>query len=290
MDYFPFMKDCLKEFQYPKIQSMDDPEITDIFSKVNREFLVSWILKQIDQDFCTFVENATKEDLAEIIYCHGFCDASIKYKFMNGECESNKQFRILYRMFKHLKSVSDAKKCDQQVDNFPLEQIETCSNFNTNLFPTYGPKRTLTTAERHKKMQDYRQEIEHLRSSIAAAASKQTQNAPSLDPSLTHQLGATMHDIEMNFPDFKRKVLDLMRERDGLEVERSCFGPDFAEKLAACSKNMKVLLEYIQSINKMADFNENNKDLDTVGLNNRSSALMRQIAELCNDVTALKKE
>jgi hypothetical protein len=34
-----------------------------------------------------------------------------------------------------------------------------------------------------------------------------------------------------------------MRERDGLEVERSCFGPDFAEKLAACSKNMKVLLE-----------------------------------------------
>jgi hypothetical protein len=40
----------------------------------------------------------------------------------------------------------------------------------------------------------------------------------------------------------------------------------------------------------MADFNENNKDLDSVGLNNRSSALMRQIAELCNDVTALKKE
>lgn len=96
MENYSFMVECLKEFNYPQINYMEETEICEIFSTTNREFLVTWILKQINPIFIEKIKNPTKENLAELVYCNGFCSKKEKGPFMNGEGDNNMQVIICY--------------------------------------------------------------------------------------------------------------------------------------------------------------------------------------------------
>ncbi|XP_063906323.1 uncharacterized protein LOC135124996 [Zophobas morio] len=285
MDQFPFMHECLKEFNYPNIHGMDEEEVADVFSKVNRQFLIGWILKQIDDDYCDIVEIATKEELGHLIYCSGFCSTSEKDKFMNGDCEPSEQFAVLYKMFTHLKLVSEVKKFDEPPRTVSLEEIEDVLKFDNNLFPMYGPKRTLTPEERAKKLADYRKEIETLQKSLNSENG--VENEFVLDPTLNHQLASVMDKLEKNFPEFTKKNLEVMKNTESVDTEKSLVS-EFEETLKTFSQQIETALEFIKSMNVVMNFKADYMKVEHE--QNKSIAMMSELVELCEEVAALKQE
>ncbi|RZC14231.1 uncharacterized protein BDFB_014474, partial [Asbolus verrucosus] len=284
MDHFPFMKDCLKKFNYPKIHSLDDMEIAEIFANANRWFLVSWILKQIDDDFEEIVENASSEDLAEIVYCNGFCNNSEKKQFMNGECDSHIQFEILNKMFTYLNSLSNVKN-DDDVKAFSNEELRNLSNFDTNLFPMYGSKNILSTEQRKNKIEEYLKEIEHLQNLIDSKLANELKDAPGLDPNLKSSLSDGVKSLEQCLPNFKRTVLDIIKDRRDTESAPTVhFDENFGRMLELCNENAEVVFNLIKNMNVIMGFKENSnmgtKDFD---YNNENIVIMRQLSELCNE-------
>ncbi|XP_044262420.1 uncharacterized protein LOC123009914 [Tribolium madens] len=287
MENLHFMVECLKEYNYSRIHQMADKEIIEIFGTVNRSFLVSWILKQMDDRFVEICENANKEKLADIIYCYGFCNANEKNQFMNGECDSTKQFLILTNMFNALKTFSGTKTVDVDDSTFSSNHIQNLLNFNVNLFPTYGPTETLNPTKRANKVQEYHQEISNLKALLNS--SNQNQNI-SVDPLLKNQLEEAVKQLEHTCLDFRRKTLSLVQHRPDREAEKVNFPEDFLEVLEACYQKFERVFEFMKSLNTVLAFKGENLRVENVECENKNTEMLRELAELCNEINAMKGE
>ncbi|EEZ97557.1 uncharacterized protein LOC103314458 [Tribolium castaneum] len=271
-----FIIECLKERNYPQIHEMEECKICDIFSTPNRSFLVSWILQQINVRFAEICANADKEKLAEIIYCHGFCDdAKESLQFMNGECDLSKQFFIMSKMFKALETVPETITSD--VNNY-----DDLMNFDSNLFPTYGSKQTLTLSQRAAKIQEYRKEIADLK---AILNSRNQNQSLSIDSNLKQQLEDSTQQLEDNFLEFKSNVQRLLvNHKEPNEIN---FPEDASEVIESCCKNSERLLKFMKSLNTIVSFKRENLE-NVEKKRNGNYEMLKELAELCREIKSLK--
>lgn len=110
MDMFSFIKDCLLTYNYPLAHSMNEDELADIFKTCNRCFLISWMLKLLDNTYEEVLENFEndKEFLGNIVYELGFCTQKETSAFMSGglpvteqvSYEGHKKLSLKYFFFR----------------------------------------------------------------------------------------------------------------------------------------------------------------------------------------------
>lgn len=79
-------REYLTKFDYPGIQRLDEDEVANVFHPNNRIFLLTWIIKQIDESYAATIESRNAETLlAEFIYENGFCRSPQKDLFVKGD-------------------------------------------------------------------------------------------------------------------------------------------------------------------------------------------------------------
>lgn len=103
-DIFLKMKDYLVLFDYPLVKSMDDDQVANIFHQSNRCFLVSWMLKIVDESYKIKLNNYENnhELLGNILHNLGFCTKKEGLLFTTGKMEMKKQVSKL-GMFLNIK-------------------------------------------------------------------------------------------------------------------------------------------------------------------------------------------
>lgn len=87
------IKNYLILFDYPLVKSMDDEQVANIFHQSNKCFLVSWMLKNLDESYKIKLENFENncEVLGIILHNLGFCTDSEGALFTNGRLNWDKQ-------------------------------------------------------------------------------------------------------------------------------------------------------------------------------------------------------
>lgn len=79
-------REYLTKFDYPGIQRFNEDEVANIFHSDNRIFLLTWIIKQIDESYASTIDAKNAEtSLAEFLSESGFCRPSQKDLFVKGD-------------------------------------------------------------------------------------------------------------------------------------------------------------------------------------------------------------
>lgn len=90
-------RDYLTKFDYPGIQRLNEDEVANIFHANNRIFLLTWIIKQIDESYASTIDAKNAETvLAEFISESGFCRSSMKDLFVKGDSKLDFFEQVLF--------------------------------------------------------------------------------------------------------------------------------------------------------------------------------------------------
>ncbi|KAJ8974911.1 hypothetical protein NQ317_009840 [Molorchus minor] len=116
--YFSFIKESILTCNYPLSHSMTDEELADIFKTSNRCFLISWILKLLDNTYEEILERSEndKEVLGNMVYELGFCAQKDKLPFMTGQLPFEQQF------IKDLSTIQDFVKSRTEISESVAEK------------------------------------------------------------------------------------------------------------------------------------------------------------------------
>lgn len=164
-DKMLFLRNVLKDLEYPNIHGMDENQIAAIFAVQNRQFLIGWLFKKISEEYEEVLENNNSVDfLSQLIYEHGFCKIGDHKDFMTGKLPPNKQLEIFHRIFSFINNILNKNQNyeENNCNKVTLNSIVNLKTEDLNLFPTYGKIKLLSKQEKLKKITEFQKEIEHL--------------------------------------------------------------------------------------------------------------------------------
>lgn len=101
-DVISYMTSFLKYYNYPLVHSLTVEEISKVFHISNRCFLISWILKLMDEDTYSPILDEKENDkafLGNLLYSHGFCSDKEKMGFFNGELNISDHVKRIYFVY-----------------------------------------------------------------------------------------------------------------------------------------------------------------------------------------------
>nr|XP_023029612.1 uncharacterized protein LOC111517638 isoform X1 [Leptinotarsa decemlineata]XP_023029613.1 uncharacterized protein LOC111517638 isoform X2 [Leptinotarsa decemlineata] len=246
------IKECLLLFNYPLSNSMTEEELGDIFHISNRCFLISWMLKLLDdsyKDIVNLEENKQNEEVLGSLICElGFCSKRDQSSFMNGDLDVSKQLDILYKMFKYIKLVKEPSP-ENHIPSVSNGDITLLTNKNLNLFPMYGDIKTSNSSE------DY---SDKMRLSDNASGSE---NDLTVVSEVLDDIETLVKELRQYLPKLELAAQNLPKE-DISSEEKIVFRPSYREILCRCNESIKQVNQFVQNLNTIEKFSKSDLNFD----------------------------
>lgn len=275
MEAFKKYKLRLKELDYPNINALNEEEIIDIFSPNNRNFLLSWIIQQLNPT--TIGKDASKLSKIAIgdYFCQqGLCTSS-QSQLLDGKNNNiNEQIVFFDRTFEHLSELKNSVDICHMETMIQYEDVVKFLAKDVNLFPCFGSIRKYTPEEREDILLSCNQQIGILNE-------KQNTNMMNFN-----------HEIDFDDPLFgdssnRRESLKkfinnlndavstikLNKEEKIIKIEKSV-----GQDLEKCCQDMDSILQYFKNINLSHEIQEETEAILSTKTDDPTPTL-KQLAE-----------
>ncbi|KAG5876501.1 hypothetical protein JTB14_008438 [Gonioctena quinquepunctata] len=241
------IKECVLLFHYPLSDSMNEEELGDIFHASNRCFLISWMLKLLDDSYKEVVdveENRKNEEvLGNFVHELGFCTKKEHLPFMSGELDVKLQLNILYKMFTFIKCVKEPISQENRL-SVSNEDINLLKKKSLNLFPMYGDIKTAKTTETDSVEVEIQDNLtESLTDDIIASE-------------VHEDIRKLTEEVREHLPKLQLAAQNLPDDDKTSSKENIVFNPSSREMLSKCNEYMKNVTQFIQDINTIEEFIE----------------------------------
>ncbi|XP_060525681.1 uncharacterized protein LOC132701609 [Cylas formicarius] len=259
---FVFIVDFLKQFNYPLIHSMNYDDIANILHVSNRNFLVCWTLKLLDEVYFDILDEGENNNviLGNLVCQHGFCSEKEKLGFLTGELPVETQISIISRMFRFIARWRTLIP-DEKPDKITLDDLYNLENLNLNLFPSYGEIKTFSAEERRDKIKEFQYELQLIKvqqDTIDESSRQHEFNTINLHDSL-QDLGQCLRHIDKNLQSLIKKPTNGSDCEVNYEID-----PNSGELFRNCCDHIKLISQYVRDVKTICDFSGDQNQLKEI--------------------------